>query len=426
MQSLSVSPGPAQPRVLFVSVMNDVGSDRIVAAMGRLGCECAVLAPPDAFAALSRFASRHFALPRHGGAFARTFCLAGRLARAVHAWRPDLIVPLDDCCARSLRSSRLLAQVGNAARLIEASLGDRAHYPTVNGREALVEAAAAIGLRTPRQTTVAGWDEARYAADAFGYPVVLKREQTCGGFGVDIVRDEAALAHAYGRARRKATAKRRLQDVLGLDRAGGDGLILQAYVSGPLAFRTVSCANGRVLDGVSFLADTIHPPVTGASTVLRPLREPEMESATRALVARLGCSGFVSVDFILSPEGATLIELNPRPVASGHLGRLYGHDIHSALVSSLTGSAVAPSLSTGEGPAAIALFPRELDRDPASPVFDTPFAVLHDVPWDDADVLAYYAAWIERRHAGQVDVLRRHLPPTGLDDVSWRSQRAAA
>ncbi len=403
-----------QPRILFLTLLNDGGSDRIVAAMGRLGCPCAVLGPHGAFAARSCFATAHFRLPAWGGSWVRSIVLADRLTRAARDWAPDLIIPLDDFSARLVRSERLLRAVGPAVRmLIERSLGPAASYAVTSSREGAVAAAAALGVRTPRQAVVATLEAARQAAASFGYPVVLKREQTCGGFGVAIVPDDDTLARAFGQAARKAMTKRVLQTLLRVGTAGQDALVLQSYVAGPMAFRVVACAAGKVLDGISFQADCIHPPVTGASTVLSPLDRPDMEAAARILVAALGCTGLVSLDFVLSAEGACLIELNPRPVTSGHLGRLYGHDIYAALVDHVRGARVVRPQGLNPGPAKIALFPRELDRDPSSPLLDQPSSVLHDVPWEEADLLRTYAAWLERRHPGAVESLQRHLPGNG-------------
>ena len=365
-----------QPRVLFLSLLSDVGSDRIVAAMGRLGCHCAVVGPPNAFAARSRFAGTMFRLPRLGGYWIRCLFLRARLERIVRLWRPDIVIPLDDLSARRLRDLRVHRQAGpDLRRLIETSLGKPASFATICSREKLIELAVAIGVRTPAQRAITTLAEARAGAKALGYPVVLKREQTCGGFGVAIVADEPTLVEAFGLARRKAATKRRLQRLLGFGAQNAADLVLQRYVPGLMAFQVVACADGKVLDAVSFAAEYIDPPVTGASTVLRAIERADMDAATRALVAALGCSGLVSLDFILSRDGASLIELNPRPVVSGHLGRLYGHDVYQALVDHWRGAARAPLVSLAGGPARVALFPRELDRDPTSKLVDAP-----DVP----------------------------------------------
>ncbi len=403
----------SQPRVLFLTLLSDVGSDRIVAAMGRLGCQCAVLGPASAFAARSRFAGTLFSLPRLGSYWLRCLFLRDRLERIVRDWRPDVVIPLDDLSARRLRDHRLFRDAGpDLRRLIEISLGQPATFSTICSREKLIDLAAAIGLRTPVQKAVATLAEAKSIAATIGYPVVLKREQTCGGFGVAIVADEASLEEAHGLASRKAATKSRVQRLLGFGAQDAADLVLQSYIPGPMAFQVVACANGKVLDSISFSAECINPPVTGASTVLRAIQRADIDEATRTLVAALGCSGLVSLDFILSSQGASLIELNPRPVVSGHLGRLYGHDVYQALLDHVRGVDTAPLASLAGGPARVALFPRELDRDPASSLVDAP-DVLHDIPWDDLDVLESYATWLRRRHPADVERLMRQLPLDG-------------
>ena len=389
--------GREQPRLLFVSLFNDVASDRIVAAMGRLGARCAVMSTPDAFAAQTPHAERVFPLPRRGGSWRRMLSFHRRFAAAVRSWRPDLVIPLDELSAQVLRGAELYASAGREMRaLLEASFGRPDTLAC--DRHRLVAKAAALAIATPTQVAVEHLGEARRVAASLGYPVVLKREQTCGGAGVQIVADEAALDAAFHRAAAKARAKRRVQRMLGRTPAAESPLVLQRFVEGPLAFRVVACKDGRVLDGVSFLSECVHPPVTGASTILQPISRPDMDAAAIALVGALGCSGFVALDFLLPAEGtAVLIEMNPRPVASGHLGALVGHDIYAAMLASL-GAPIRAAEPVAQAPARIALFPRELDRDPSGGGARPAEAMLHDVPWDDAASLAAHAAWLGRRH----------------------------
>ena len=409
---VALVPSPlGAPRVVFLTLLDDCGSDRIVAAMARLGAECAVLGAPDTFAARSRFTGTLFPLPRLGNHWTRSLLIERRLRQIVRDWRPDLVVPLDEHSARLLRDPRTFGRSTAGVRcLIERSLGSAEHFHTVCSRRRLVEVATAIGIRSPRQEPVRTLREAERVAASFGYPVVLKRDQTCGGFGVAIVRDDAALARAFRGASRKALAKRIVQAMLGLGGPGRKALVLQSFVPGPMAFCVVACAEGIVLDGMSFIADQINPPLTGASTVVRPINRPDMDEACRKLVAALGCSGLVSVDFILTPDGASVIELNPRPPASGHLGRLYGHDVYAALLEDRCGLAPGESRpSPVDVPGQVALFPRELDRDRRSAFLDQPASVLHDVPDDDPDLVGAYAAWLIRRHVADGELVHRIL-----------------
>jgi hypothetical protein len=203
--------------------------------------------------------------------------------------------------------------------------------------------------------------------------------------------------------------KRRLSFIPGFRTPETASLTLQRYVQGELTFRALACAEGVVLEGVSFLAERRNPSETGASTVLRAIAHEEMAEASRKIVAALGSSGFVAFDFILDASGnAHLIEMNARPIASGHLGRLFGHDIYAAMLAYLAGAAHRPSDAI-DPPRSVALFPRELDRDPMGALLDRGDGVVHDIPHDDPATIAAYAAWLEKRHPSERASLRRRL-----------------
>jgi hypothetical protein len=119
-----------------------------------------------------------------------------------------------------------------------------------------------------------------------------------------------------------------------------------------------------------------------------------MAEATARLVAGLRCSGFLGFDFLVE-EGtghAYFMECNARPTPSSHLGAHAGVDLCSALHARLAGQAL-PAQTQREQERVIALFPREWERDPHSPILRT---VDHDVPWDDPELVK---ALVSRIHA---------------------------
>lgn len=403
-------------RLLFLVLTNDVGSDRIVSRMVREGVACAVLGRADGFAARVGGLGPVFGPPPFAGAWGVALWARGRLAGIARRWRPDLVVPLDDMAAHLLRDLAGDRRTDPGLRgLLGASLGPAEGFAVACSRERLVDLAAGLGLRVPAQRRVPDIADARAAAAEWGYPVVLKREQTCGGVGVAIVPDPQGLDRAFRAAARRARLKRRLRRWLGA-RTGHDGaLTLQAFVPGALAMRMVACAGGTVLEGVSFAAERLHPAPVGASTMLRPIDNADMDGAARRIVGHLGSSGFVSFDFLLSPSGAaTLIEMNPRPIASGHLGALFGRDVYGAFLAHRHGGAAhADAGPPRMEPRSVALFPREIDRDPASDAVAPGAAAHHDVPWDEPAVLEAYRAWLLARHPAQRGLVERLLAPAG-------------
>jgi hypothetical protein len=158
---------------------------------------------------------------------------------------------------------------------------------------------------------------------------------------------------------------------------------------------TAVCRDGQLLDAIGFTALESHP-VKRSSTILRPFETDEMTGAARRLVAALQCSGFVSFDFIVDGDGrAFLIEMNPRPIGSAHLGRLFGHDLALAFLRDEAGGGRSPVLPATT---AVALFPKELERDPSGRRMRNDPAVLHDVPDDEPEVVAAYLRHLGAEH----------------------------
>ena len=386
----------ADPRLLFLSLTDDVGSDRIVSELGRYGAVCAVLAPANAYATLPRCVDQHFALPSHAGTIARTMVLRSKLVDAVRRWQPTAIIPLDELSALLLRAIASEVQTAEDLRaLLVRSLGRIEGYAAACHRVPLIETAVRVGVAVPAFFSVPGPDT---SPPAIGFPIVIKRDHSSGSGGVVIAQNRAELAKAIRAARFRQLVKRKLARLAGFDH--GEGAILaQAFVLGRLAMHTAVARDGRMVDGQSLLAVRSHPSKR-SSTVLEPLECPTMAEAARRIIAALGCSGFVSFDFIVGDDGRPLlIEMNPRPIGSTHLGRLFGHDLAQAF---LTGQ--ADNCGRHEGIAAVALFPKELERAPDGERISD---LYHDVPWDEPQVLAAYVEHLVRLHPAHADQLRR-------------------
>ncbi|MDU6728377.1 MAG: ATP-grasp domain-containing protein, partial [Bradyrhizobium sp.] len=162
---------------------------------------------------------------------------------------------------------------------------------------------------------------------------------------------------------------------------------------------------------------------TGASTVIRHVENQEMAETAAALTEALGCSGFVSFDFMLNTEDetATLIEMNPRCVGSCHLGQLFGQDRAGALMSEVSGRQHTLSAESADEQL-IALFPKELDRDPKS-FYLSSSAVRHDVPSAEPALVAAHERDLVARHPADARLIRRHISQGPVDRPSPEAQR---
>jgi hypothetical protein len=418
---------PPCPKILFLSLTDDAGTNRPVAELARLGCVCAVLSPPGFTCARSRFASRHFRLPHHRGIWMGILGARSGLVRAMREWYHDLIVPLDDVAARLLHG---LAEGRSASiklrRALETSLGSPAGYDAACSRVQFLELATRLGVRAPTSRAVES-STALETAAAMGYPVVLKLEHSCAGRGVTIAHDPtqlkaAIVAAGFGRwrsltrywallKRGKEAGKRLVWKLAGLRTPAKTTFELQQFVHGRGAMRDVAAWQGRVLAGVSFEQLCIHPSPTGPSSVIRFIEHPEMEATVLQLVAALGYSGFASFDFMIEKDSghAFVIELNARTTGSMHLGRLFGHDVCGAMARQLGGLTETVEAAAPREERLIVLFPNELERDPESAWLRPGSGAFHDVPWDDPAIFEIYYNQLLRRYPGHAAEIARLL-----------------
>jgi len=395
-------------RVLFVSLTNDVGSERVVGEMAHCGVQCALVSPKGFYCAALAAITRHFPLPAHYGVRFGTLFVRARLERAAREWHPDLILPLDDLSSWLLRCLAVDRKTKPQVRqLLLRSLGPSSGYLAAISRSEFMNRAEALGLNKPLHYEVRDHGAALAAARQWGYPVVVKTEHSSGGVGVSIARNANELAkrlaaiEAGDRLRKiRQPIKRWVYRQAGFRTGPGAPTIIQSFVDGVPAFRTVAAWQGRVLAGASFVAVQVNPEPTGASTVVRHVENSSMNQAVIQMVSALECSGFVSFDFVLEMESgrASVIEMNPRSIGTTHLGRLFGADICGALVRVVSGGRapmVSPQLTTE----LVALFPKELERNSNSPYLKST-TVYHDVPVDNPRLMSIYLRRVKKLNPG--------------------------
>jgi glutathione synthase/RimK-type ligase-like ATP-grasp enzyme len=286
------------------------------------------------------------------------------------------------------------------AELIVRSMGAPARDGS-GSKQRVNEIAAALGIRVPRQAVVDTPGGACAFSRTVGYPIMLKKENTFGGMGVTRCGDDRETLIAWYRLRAQARWQRGVARFGGgpaqaiaplrrwlMDRPAAP-LIAQQFIPGRLGFRSFVADRGRVLAGITAIAEEHNPAPFGASSVVRFIDHPEVERATAALARALDLSGFGGVDFLFEAgtEQPYLLELNARVTPIAHLGKRLGVDLCAALHAATAGQpATAP---TAPRETVVALFPSELERDPNSRWLTT---AHHDVPWDERALLEAWEA----------------------------------
>ncbi|MGX7679561.1 carbamoyl-phosphate synthase large subunit [Jatrophihabitans sp. DSM 45814] len=160
------------------------------------------------------------------------------------------------------------------------------------------------GLLAPKHGTAISFAQAKTAADAIGYPVLVRPSYVLGGRGMEIVYDEANLAAYIAGATeigpdRPVLVDRFLDDAVEIDvDALYDGVDL--YLGGVMEH----IEEAGIHSGDSACA---LPPITLGSSVIDQVRD-----ATLKLAQGVGVRGLMNVQYALSGDILYVLEANPR------------------------------------------------------------------------------------------------------------------
>ena len=371
-------------RILLTATVGWSSVARLAHGFAAACCLVDVHAPADSMV----FASRYV----RGRHVYRPLSPTASLRRAIEDGSPDILVPCDDRAVAHILKLYEEVQVSSSpiAALIERSLGTPANYRELMSRNGFMQRARLLGIRTPETRPISSARQLDSFCREVGLPLVLKADGSWGGEGVIVARDPGAahaalrkLASPPSRLRSLARAMRR-QDAHFLKSAlspCATTVSAQAFIAGRPAASAFACWQGEIVAAIYYdvlVADgEIGPP-----NVIRRVDCPAMESATRKIAQHYRLSGIHGLDFLRDPNGAvSLIEINPRATQGSTLAFGPGRDLPAALASRLQPPSGMRATIPGD---TVALFPREWQRDPASPWLRSAY---HDVPWDDPAVL---------------------------------------
>lgn len=373
------------PKILLFASVRWPSIARLAGGFAEAGCTVDALSPHGAPIAVSRYVARNY-LYRPLSPFAS-------LRYAIGASQHDLIVPCDD---RAVAYLLELYDAANRAEptvasLIRRSLGNPENYARLASRCGFITAARKLGITAPETFPIAFESQLDQRLAVCGLPAVLKADGSWGGDGVAIVRDHEEakagfrrLTSLSSRWRNFARAVRR-KDANFLFAALAPkprAISVQRFVPGTQATTAFAAWQGKVV--AAFHMDVlVAEDTTGPASVVKRVDSPEMDEAARHIAQRYCLSGLHGLDFIRDSGGKVhLIEINTRAPQASYLPFGPARDLTAALAASAGQMEIAtrPAIAADT----VAFFPREWQRDPASPYLVTGY---HDVPWDDPAVL---------------------------------------
>jgi hypothetical protein len=372
-------------RILVISTNRWASAGHLSSKLSRVGFEVGLVCPKSSPSRRIRKLDAFFAF--------RSWSELGSIKRAIEAWSPAFLICTDDEAVNALH--RLYYKASKSPEgsayggLIELSLGRAASFTTTRSKSELVALAQSLGVRCPLSIVIDDEHALDRVRDTLGFPVFVKADQSSGGDGVRLARNEPELIAAirelslpcHWPARiRKGLARLLRFRRLHLKSRAGKKVSVQQPIPGRPVNRAVVCWQGKVLAGITVEAiETLSE--FGPSTVVKTIDRPDVAAVAEKIVATLGLSGFLGFDFVRDDANQTwFLEMNPRATPTCHLAVSAG-DLVVALFTEIIGSTPEIAIPVVEHET-IALFPGELRRSRGR--IDRAFC-FHDMPADEPD-----------------------------------------
>lgn len=352
-------------RVLIFAAENWEGSPFLPRCFQEAGAWVALCCPRHTFISTTRFRDRFLA---HGSR--PVAGLVGELDLAVRETKPDLVVPGDDLSLRVMMEYVALGESLGAdsadVQAVSRSLPDREHYHGLLDKFEMLRIAEACGLKVAPYGRVQTIADALEFAEVHGYPVVVKPDRGAAGQGVAVCCGEDELAEASSTMRVSHTVSK--------------------FIEGEVSTCGFAAFEGRLLAGLCALKTTRNPHPLGPACTVRIFDCPQQRDESTKLVARLGYTGFGTLDSIVDPDGVSwFLEVNARPAPGCLHVRQLGLDLAAKLLEALGGNSAEAVWQT-EG--RVAFFPQERVR--AGTVEGLP----EWVPYDDPELLQAFCNYI--------------------------------
>ncbi|HEX2064377.1 MAG TPA: ATP-grasp domain-containing protein [Acidimicrobiales bacterium] len=268
----------------------------VIRSLGRRGWRViAAESHPLAAGMYSRYAAGRLRLPPPRS---EPEAMAEALLGAVRSEGVDLVVPVTDDVALPLAAAR-----HRFAGLCALALPDDAQLAVVNDKLATTHLAGHVGVPVPSTTSCESVAEARSAAGALGWPVVVKPRLS--RVYIPGRRTEAFTA-SY------AATVPELEGRVG-ELLGRVPVLLQEYCPGDGVGVEMLTHRGRPLAAFQHRRLREVPPSGGASSLREsePL-DAELYGHARRLLAALDWTGLAMVEFKVGADGPRLLEVNGR------------------------------------------------------------------------------------------------------------------
>ncbi len=363
-------------RVLVIATNDWSSIGQLVLALIKVGFEIAVVCPSGSPIKNIRNLNARYKY--------KTSQSLKSIRGAIADWAPVFLVCNDDVAVRELHKIHRQACIetdspesGGLIELIESSLGDPQSFAVSRSKSRLMSVAKALNIPCPPTIVVNTHEDIDRQLGRVAYPVLIKLDESWGGRGVRLARNQRELLHAvlelsfpYNWPKSlKRLAARGIQHLPDRWRLPlPQNISIQSHVLGRPANRAVVCWHGSILAGISVEAVQTESQF-GPTTLAKILDHAELAEAAERIVASQKLSGFLGFDFILDHANqAWFLEMNPRATPTCHL-RFGAPSLPASLFATVTGE--QPRNDAREVPQdTIAVFPNRVSQQSSYSYFD--------------------------------------------------------
>ncbi len=294
-------------RVLILSYADWEGLARMPGLLHQAGCEVTVFCRQHTYLSLSKFVQNCLSQP----ADISLSDFVDQLELHLQQQHYDWVLPGDDPLLYELAK-----RASNSSRVQQLLSGvlDLERLDFVTSKSRFYEDASRAGLRMPASVVCHNHHELLSAAQALGYPLVLKETQGFAGLAVRIIeKPEALLAYRVEQA-----------------------VIAQQFIDGHLLSVTAVFQRGKLLAYFSYFRSRTWGKL-GPSAAIRFQEFAGIREILQKLGELSGFSGQTGIDLIQDKRTSEiyLLEQNFRPTLTADLGPLVGVDLAQALAEML-------------------------------------------------------------------------------------------
>ena len=279
------------PEVLIAHSAYWIGIARLPVVLQEAGARVTVMCPKGSFLGWTRFVDRRIFASNDLTEF------VDQLRAHLHEHEYTWVILADDDVIAELSKYAEDPCIKRVLPVTSASA-----FEMMASKIAFLDVCKAHGLPVSPSQTVQTLDEARAAADTFGYPVMLKLSTGSGGVGVTRVDGPAELEREFAAV------------------SGGKPLTVERFVTGLIAGSELLYDHGIPICWSSYYKEKRWPGEFGPSAERRVMTHPQVADIAHRLGAITGMHGFAVLCFIhdVESDDLALLEMNFRPGTGMH------------------------------------------------------------------------------------------------------------